>query len=63
MIPAEILATENVEGNGMFRICKKFEYQLDRAVARNRRESPVAALNRKLSHLVMDVLCIAGGTY
>lgn len=33
-----------------FRICKKIEYQFDHAVLRNRRESPVVVINRKLSH-------------
>lgn len=45
------------------RICKKIEYQLDRAVERNRRESPVTALNRKLSHLDDDVLDVREETY
>jgi hypothetical protein len=46
-----------------FRICKKIEYQLDHAVERNRRESPVTALNRKLSHLDGDVLDARDVTY
>lgn len=47
----------------LFRICKKFEYQVDRPVQRNRRESPVTTLNRKLSHLDDSVLPVWDVTY
>ena len=50
-----VLEPCEVVGGWAIRICKNFIYQVDRVVVRNRRESPITVLNRKLSHLGSSV--------